>query len=122
VRVTWGVSGKKIFLLRLTVSGVPKGGKVELRCSRRKSIKCPFKRMSSKKRRKGAITLFNEVKVSKVASMKKRRFRAGQRLELRITAKNFVGKAVRYDLKKSKIPSGKNLCIPVGAKKPRNRC
>jgi putative metal-binding protein/hemolysin type calcium-binding protein len=122
VRATWGVSGKRIFLLRLTVSGVPKGGKVELRCSKSKGGKCPFKRSGSKKRRRGTITLFNEVSASKVQRMKLRRFRAGQQLELRITAKGFIGKVVRYKLKKGKIPSGQTLCLPVGQKKPRARC
>jgi PKD domain len=120
VRATWGVSGKRIFLLRLSVNRVPKGGKVELRCS--KSKKCPFKRKSSKKRRKGTITLFKEVQASKVTRMKQRRFRAGQRLELRITAAGYIGKVVRYKLKKGKIPSGQTLCLPVGKKNPRARC
>jgi hypothetical protein len=122
VSVTWGVRGKRIYLLKLRILRAPKGTKAELRCSRRKSKKCPFKRVSSKKRRNGAITLFKEIKPSKVVGKKKRSFRAGQRLELRITKKDFIGKVVRYDLKKGKIPSGKNRCLPPGAKKPRKRC
>ena len=122
VRVTWGVSGRKLFLLRLGVSRVPKGARAELRCARRGARKCPFRRRSSRKIRKGAITLFREVKASRVRGKENRAFRAGQRLELRITAKGFVGKVVRYDLKKSKIPSGRNLCLPEGAKRARKRC
>jgi PKD domain len=122
VSVTWGVSGKRIFLLKLRILRAPKGTKAELRCSRRKSRKCPFNRVSSKKRRGGAITLFKEIKASKVVGKRKRSFRAGQRLELRITKKAFIGKVVRYDLKKGKIPSGKERCLPPGAKKPRKRC
>ena len=38
---------------------------------------------------------------------RQRTFRAGQRLELRITKKGYIGKVVRYKLKKGKIPSGK---------------
>ena len=41
---------------------------------------------------------------------------------MRITAKGFIGKVVRYDLKKGKIPNGQQLCLPDGAKKPRKRC
>jgi hypothetical protein len=119
VRVTWGVSGKRIFLLRLNVTRVPKKTTVQLRCSGKQ---CPFKRKSSKRRRKGTITLFKEIKASKVVGKKQRSFRAGQRLELRITAAGYIGKVLRYQLKKSKIPSGKELCLPVGAKKPRKRC
>ncbi len=120
VRVTWGVRGKEIFLLRLQVTGVPKGGKVELRCGR--AEKCPFKRKASKKRRKGSITLFKELKPSQAERRKQRRFRAGQRLEVRITKKGFIGRVLRYDLKRDKIPSPKELCLPADAKQPRARC
>jgi len=120
VRVTWGVSGKRIYLLRLKATKVPKGGKLQLRCAKAK--KCPFKRKSSKKRKNSKITLFKQIKASKVAGKKKRTFRAGQRLEVRITAKDYIGKVVRYKLKKGKIPNGKELCLPDGAKKPRKTC
>ena len=119
VRITWGVAGKKIFLLRLSAGSVPRGGKLELRCAGKK---CPFKRRSSKKRRSGRITLFKEIKASKAAGQKPRSFRAKQTLQVRITAPGYIGKVVRYKLKKGKIPSGKTLCLPVGAKKPRSRC
>jgi hypothetical protein len=122
VGVTWGVSGKRIFLLRLKATRVPKGGKLELRCDRRKSEKCPFKRKSSKRRRGSAITLFKSVKASKAARKKQRRFRAGQRLDVRITASGYIGKVVRYELKKGKIPNGKQLCLRPGGKKPRKSC
>ena len=94
-------------------------GRVALRG---KAKKCPFKRKSSKKRRNNAITLFKEIKASKVVGKKQRSFRAGQRVELRITAKGYIGKVLRYQLKKGKIPSGRQLCLPEGAKKPRKRC
>jgi PKD domain len=123
VRVAWGVSKKRLYLLKMSVVRVPKGAKAELRCAKRKSgKKCPFKLKSSKRIRKNAITLFKQVKVSKVAKKKQRMFRAGQRLVLRITAPGYVGKAVRYDLRKSKIPSGKTFCMRVGSKKLRKRC
>jgi hypothetical protein len=92
---------------------LPSGGDVPA------SKKCPFKRRGSKHRRKGAITLFKEVKAAKVVGKKSRSFRAGQRLELRVTAPGFIGKVVRYKLKKGKIPSGRQLCLPPGKKKPR---
>jgi hypothetical protein len=123
VRVSWAVSKRRLYLLRMSVIRVPKGAKAELRCARRKSgKKCPFKRKSSKRIRKNAITLFKQVKVSKVAGKKKRTFRAGQRLVLRITAPGYIGKAVRYDLRKSRIPSGKTFCMRVGSTKLRKRC
>ena len=123
VRATWGVAGKRIFLLRMQIGNVPKGAKAQLRCADRKKGKpCPFKRVSSKKRKKGTITLFKEVKAKNVIGKQKRTFHAGQTLQVRITKKAFIGKVVRYKLQKGKIPSGKNLCLPPGKKKPRQRC
>jgi hypothetical protein len=119
VGITWALRGKQISLVRLLVQRAPKGSKAQLRCSGKK---CPFKRVSSKKRRKGTIALFKAVKPTKALATKKRNFRGGQRLELRITAKGYIGKVVRYKLKTGKIPVGKQRCLPIGAKKPRKRC
>ena len=119
VRVLWGVDRKRIYLLRMKALDVPRGGKVELRC---KGRKCPYKRKSSKKRRKGDITLFKEIKPRKVVGKKQRTFRAGQTLQLRITAPNHIGKVVKYRLRKGRIPSGQPLCLRPGAKKPRRTC
>jgi hypothetical protein len=119
VGITWALRGKQISLVRLIVRRTPKRTKAQLRCSGKK---CPFKRISSKKRRKGTITLFKAVKATKALATKKRNFRGGQRLELRITAKGHIGKVVRYKLKTGKIPVGKQRCLPIGAKKPRRRC
>jgi hypothetical protein len=57
-----------------------------------------------------------------VVGKKKRTFRGGQRLELRIIAKGHIGKVLRYKLKTGKIPTGKESCLPVGATKPMKRC
>ncbi len=119
VLVLWGVDGKRIYLLRLKITKVPKGGKVELRC---KGRKCPYKRKSSKRRRKGAITIFKEIKPTKVVGKRKRSFRAGQRLQLRVTAPGHIGKVVKYRLRKGRIPSGRNFCLPSGATKPQKTC
>ena len=119
VRVLWGVDKKRIYLLRMKALDVPRGGKVELRC---KGKRCPYKRTSSKKRRKGDITLFKEIKPRKVVGKKKRSFRAGQTLQLRITAPGHIGKVLKYRLRKGRIPSGQPLCLPVGGNKPRKSC
>jgi hypothetical protein len=119
VLVTWGVSGKDIYLLRLKVKGVPKRAKVQLRC---KGKGCPYKRKASKKRRNRTITLFKAIKVASVVGNKQRSFRAGQRLEVRITKRKFIGKVVRYKLQAGKIPSGRQLCLRPGGKKPRRSC
>jgi hypothetical protein len=121
VRISWGVTRTRTFLIKLKIPKVPKGGKAQVTCKPKK--KCPFKKVSSKKRRKGMITLFKNVKLSKVQTIKRRTFRPpGQRVELRITAPGYIGKVVRYKLRRDKVPVGKNFCLPVGAKKPRKNC
>jgi hypothetical protein len=120
VQISWGVTSTKTFLVRLKVPDVPKGGKAQLTCKPKK--KCPFKKVSSKKRRKGTITLFKNVKTSQLRGMKKRTFTPGARVELRITAPGYIGKVLRYKLKRAKVPVAKTFCLPVGAKKARKRC
>jgi hypothetical protein len=116
VLVLWGVNRKRIFLLRMKITNVPTGGKAQLRC---KGRRCPFRRFSSTKRRNGAITLFKEIKPTRVVGKRKRSFRAGQRLQLRITAPGHIGKVVKYRLRKGRIPSASApLCLPPGATKP----
>ena len=82
----------------------------------------PLQPHQLEKRKKGTITLFKEVKAKNVIGKKRRTFHAGQTLQVRITKKGFIGKVVRYKLQKGKIPSGKDLCLPPGKKKPRKRC
>jgi hypothetical protein len=119
VKATWALRGNQLAIVRLVVQRAPKGAKAELRC---KGKKCPLKRKTFRKRRKGTITLYKEIKAAKALDKKKRNFRPGQRVEVRVTKRGFIGKVVRYRIKKAKIPTGKNLCLPVGANKPRKRC
>lgn len=119
VSVLWAKNSTRIFLLRMKIRRVPQGGKAELRCRGRK---CPFRRKSSTKRRKGAITLFKDMKPRNVVRVKKRTFRPGQRLQLRITAPGHIGKVVKYRLRRGRFPVGVQFCLPLGATKPQKRC
>ena len=49
------------------------------------------------------------------------RFRAGQMLEIRVTAPDKIGKVVRYPLKRGHTPVPRTLCLAPGAKSP-TRC
>lgn len=120
VKISWGVTSTRTYLIKLKIPKVPKRGKAQLTCKPNK--KCPFKKVSSKKRRKGTITLFKNVKTSQIRGMKKRTFIPGARVELRITAPGYIGKVVRYKLVRDKVPVGKEFCLPVGAKKARKSC
>ncbi len=94
----------------------PKGAAAQLRC---RGKRCRFQSRRFTKRRKNAITLYKLVKPSKVVKKKSRRFHAGQKVQLRITAPGFTGKVVTWRLKKGKQPIGKVRCLPEGTRKPR---
>ena len=51
-----------------------------------------------------------------------RRFRAGQTLEVWVSAPGFDTKVARLALKKGKIPATRALCVAPGAVKPRKHC
>jgi len=119
VSVLWAKNSTRIFLLRMKIRRVPKGGKAELRCRGRK---CPFRRKASTKRRKGAITLFKDMNPNKAVQVKNRTFRGGQRLQLRITAPGHIGKVVKYRLRSGRFPVGVQFCLPLGSTKPQKRC
>ena len=122
VATRWGVRGKRIFLLSLAVRRPPAGARLELRCKGGKRAPCPFAKRGTKRRRKGSITLFKPVAAPKAATTRARRFRAGQRLQVRVTAPGHIGKVVVFDLRRGKIPSGAQRCLPPGARTPRKRC
>ena len=120
VQSNWGFDPRattKFRLLRLKVIAPPKGSAAQLRCSGRG---CPFQSRRVRKGRKRNITLYKNTAFAKAAS-KGRRFRAGQTVQLRITAPGFVGKVVDWRLKRGRLPVAKVRCLPPRAPKPR-RC
>ncbi len=59
-----------------------------------------------------------------MVKLKNRRFRARQTVQLRITAPGYIGKVVKYKLKRRKQPVGRVLCLPPGAERepPQKAC
>ncbi len=43
-------------------------------------------------------------------------------IEVRITARGWIGKVVRYTMRKGKLPKAETLCLAPGASKPATRC
>jgi Putative metal-binding motif len=107
----WSVLGKKVRMTEMRARRVPAGAKGRISC---KGKKCPFKKKNVKAKR-------GNIDFLKALTKKQRKFRAGQTIEVRITARNFIGKVVRFKLKARKIPKGQTLCLPVGASRPQ-RC
>ena len=113
VSTQWGRRGRTFLLIRMTVRRPPAGAKAQLRC---KGPKCPFKKRSTSRVRNESINVIRGMKRAK------RLLRAGQRLELRITAPGHIGKVLRYPLKRGKAPKSKELCLPLGATTPSRTC
>jgi PKD domain len=121
VRSGWAYdrkTGRKFYLLRLKVVDAPRGSAAQLRCSGKG---CRFQSRRFTKQRKGDITLYKNVKPAKVVKMRSRRFRAGQTVQLRVTAPGYVGKIVDYKLRRRKLPVGDVRCLAPGARRP-HRC
>jgi hypothetical protein len=104
----WAVRGRRVRMARLRVKDLPAGAKVQLRCRGRR---CPVRRKTVKPRGERA-------NVARALGRKRRRFRARQTLQVRITAPGMIGKVVRYRLRRRRAPVGKVLCLPPGSRKP----
>ena len=70
------------------------------------------------KRDKGQLAVFKTLSVKRALDVRARRFRAGQRVQLRITAPGAVGRVVTFKLKAGREPRGKPACLPPGARTP----
>jgi hypothetical protein len=106
----WSVRGSHVTITRLLVSRVPSGGTVELRCAGKH---CPVRHRRGSKPRRGIVNLLDAIR------KQRSRFRAGQVLEVRITAGERIGKVVRYALKTGKKPHARLLCLRPGTPSPR---
>jgi hypothetical protein len=111
VTARWSVHGSRVRITKLLVSRVPSGGAVELRCTGRR---CPVTHKRGAKPRRGKVNLLNAIK-----ERRRSRFRAGQIVQVRVTAKERIGKVVRYRLRKGRTPDRRVLCLRPGTRSPR---
>jgi hypothetical protein len=119
VSVKWGRQGRFTYLVAMRVVRPPAGSKVELRCRGRK---CPFRLRTFTRLRNGSIRVYKELKPAKVVKKKNRKFRAGQRLQVRVTAAGFIGRVVNYPIRKKGTPTSIIRCLPIGATTPQKTC
>ncbi len=104
VSAGWSVRGSRVALRRLRAAALPRRAVARVRC---KGRHCPF---GSRRVRRGGRGFA-------VAGL-----RAGQTIELRITAPGHDGKLVRWRLRASRTPVAEVRCIPLGNRAPRSRC
>jgi hemolysin type calcium-binding protein len=93
----------------LRFTDLPRGARVRVSCRGRG---CPFKRKLVKveNRRANATKLFSGARLA-----------LGTRVEVRITARDTMGKVVRYTMRSRKIPAKRTLCLTPGKSRP-GRC
>ncbi|WP_037495308.1 MopE-related protein [Solirubrobacter soli] len=112
----WDVKGTRLTLTTLQVTqAFPKGWKARIYC---KGKSCPFrsKALKAGKVKKGASTIISSL------SKSQRRFRAGQTIEVWVSAPNFNTKVARLVLKKGKIPTTVPYCVKAGETRVRQTC
>lgn len=108
----WSVRGRRVRITRLLIRTRARDVTVELRCRGRR---CPIRRREAGAPRRGRVNLLASIK------RKRRRFRAGQTLEVRVTSPDRIGKVVRYRLVRRRPPIGRTLCLRPEARAP-HRC
>ena len=108
----WAVRAGSVKLRLLRARSVPAGAKGQVSCAGKD---CAFGRKAVA-RRKGGLDF------RAALGKRQRRLRAGQTIEVRITAPKRIGRVVRFKLERSKIPQGRTLCLPPGGSRPQRRC
>lgn len=112
VSSAWAVRGTRVTIRRLLIRSAPANATVELRCRGRR---CPLRRREAGAPRRHRVNLLASIR------RVRKRFRAGQTLEVRVTSPDRIGKVVRYRLRRGRPPIGRTLCLRPGARNPR-RC
>jgi Putative metal-binding motif len=112
VSSAWTVRGGRVRIDRLLVKNVRPDATIELRCQGRR---CPVRRRQAGAPRRERVNLLASIRRIR------RRFRAGQTLEVRITSPDRIGKVVRYRLVRGRPPIGRSLCLRPGEREPK-RC
>jgi hypothetical protein len=113
VSARWSVRGADIRLRRLRAAKLPSGATVLVRCIGRR---CPFTRRTAATRKGTRLDLLDELGPAV------RRLRAGQTVEVLVTAHGYAGELVRWRLRSGHKPRAVRRCVPLGNTKPQRRC
>jgi len=111
VRNRWLVKRRVTKVTAFSVSGAPAGGRVTVTCEGKG---CPFAKRSRQVPPNG--------KVGFTGALEGHKLKPGAVIEVRITARGWIGKVVRYTVRKGKLPKAETLCLAPGASKPATRC
>ena len=108
----WSVHGSQVTMRSLTVRRLPAKAIVRVRCS---GPGCPF---GSRDFRPKTAAL----DVRRALGFPALRLRAGQTLEVTVSAHAFNGSVFRWMLLTRRPPAYSTLCVPLGNTLPRHRC
>jgi len=92
----------------LKVKGIPSGATVTVTCS---GGGCPKKGFRRRLTRRAALLDVRR-------TYRSARLRSGARLELRITRPRYIGRVVRFTMRRGALPKAASLCLPPGRTKP----
>jgi hypothetical protein len=112
VSATWSVHGSRVVVRSLTARRLPAKAVVRVRCS---GSRCPF---ASRTFRPTTAA----IDLRRALSAPALRVRAGQTLEVTVSAHGFNGTVVRWRIATGRAPAPTTLCVPLGNARPRLRC
>jgi 6-phosphogluconolactonase (cycloisomerase 2 family) len=105
----WLINGPRFTALTLSASNVPAGATITISCKGKP-------RCSLKKKKTIKVSKTGKVNLLKSLTKKERKFRAGQRLEIQISAPGRIGKDVVLKFKNNgRAPSGTTRCLAPGS-------
>jgi hypothetical protein len=106
ISYTWGIAAGSSLASELTVTQIPRGGRVTMICH---GGGCPFseRRFAA---RHGQVNL--------LPALERSALRPGAVLRIDITAANRVGKVATFTIRSGLTPSVTRECLPPGAKQP----
>jgi hypothetical protein len=113
VSARWTVGATSLRLRRLRVAKLPPASFVRIRCA---GEGCAFRRRTAAGSGARSLDLLRAIGDAG------RGFRAGQSLEVLVTARGHDGKLVRWRLRPGRSPRPVTLCVPLGNTRPRSRC
>jgi putative metal-binding protein len=107
----WIIRGPAFTAVTFKILKAPRNGRITAIC---KGKRCHFKKVKVKVRKAGTLNLLKSLRGAR------HQFRAGQKLEIQITAPGFTGKDIVFKFKNNlKAPGATTRCLPPGSTKPR---
>jgi hypothetical protein len=93
----------------LVVRNVPRGSRVTVTCKTKRGRKCRRVKTFTKRNARGSV---------RIRSMLRKRIPVGSVIEVRVTKPGFTGAVKRVLIRRKKVPTTTERCLPQGATRP----